>query len=180
MTTGSAKERQLNPFAFPAETNIRFILLIIAALSLIFPFTYSIYGTYTTITRGEFINVISTSIEESDIFLDLDYNDTSLVIREFLRVSKTILFSFTYAVVSALIVFLLAFIIYRTYPKRIRRRNNYRPFNIFKPAQSSRRNLFGVIFQKSLRLYIRSYQTTRRNGVHADIFIRQNPRQITR
>jgi Zn-dependent protease with chaperone function len=95
METDAPKERLLNPFAFPSETNVRFSLLIITALMLAF-------GIISSVGVGT--GILKTPEWDNGW---IDY--------------------FLYVAVpgdSMLSVLVLATVIYRSYPNRIRRVNN--------------------------------------------------------
>jgi Zn-dependent protease with chaperone function len=109
MQTDIPPKRRLNPFAFPAETNVRFILLILAALSIpafatftLYPLNFPLSDEIPAAGTSDFRQLYLAQIRESLGFVAFETG-------------------------SVLLPFILALIGYRLYPTYIRRKKNLEP-----------------------------------------------------
>ncbi len=123
MNSRDRDERRLNPFAFPPETNVRFILLIVAAVMLAF-------------NLGVLLP-IATNLERPLSAVDPIALDTPSSGDEFFIQTQTQYLSYllellqylAFPTLLLLSVFTLAMLIYRTHPARIRRRRALKPLS---------------------------------------------------
>ncbi len=121
MTTRDLGERRLNPFAFPAETNVRFVLLIVAAVMLAFnlgvllPIATNLERPLPTVDPI----ALDTPGDEFFIQTQTQYLSYLLELLQYLAFPTLLLLS----------VFALALLIYRTHPARVRRRRALKPLS---------------------------------------------------
>lgn len=99
--TDNPKARQLNPFAFPSETNVRFTLLIITGLMLTFN-TWSYFG--------QVLGLITVP----------EWNQSWIQYVKFVALPGSLAFS----------MLVIATLIYRGHPNRIRRAKNLRAISL--------------------------------------------------
>ncbi len=111
--------RRLNPFAFPAETDGRFILLIVAAIMLAVNLSIFMLYAFNPEQENPFANPLE--IPAVDASNDEFFERTQV---EYLSLLSKTLASLAVPVGLALGMFLLATVIYRTHPVRIRRRKD--------------------------------------------------------
>jgi len=100
------KKQRLNPFAFPSETNVRFTLLVIAALMLAFD-----------------VGLSAGVLKLNTPAIDANLNDPVSVEKGLVEWNQTLVQSALPGVLI-LSLLILATIIYRVYPNRIRRKKN--------------------------------------------------------
>ena len=112
-----SQKYRLNPFAFPAETNVRFILLMVAAVTL-------------ACNLSVFLTILINP-DRADIFtppLDIPNLDTPLAEylaqtqAELLKLVSAALRSLAVPTLLVLLVLALSTVIYRSHPARLRRR----------------------------------------------------------
>jgi Zn-dependent protease with chaperone function len=111
--------QRLNPFAFPSETDVRFTLLFIAALML--AVNLSIFMRYALSPEQ-----VSPFAESLDI-PGLEAPDEQFFAQyqaAFLQLGSAVLVSLGAPLLIAGAIFLLAWFIYRTHPKRVFRQKN--------------------------------------------------------
>lgn len=117
MTEANASNtRRLNPFVFPSETNLRFTLLVVAALML-------------TSDLADFMGVATGVIKDIPAPSAIDLSTSASVeqnIVEWNQALSQALWAAAVPSVAMLVVLGVAALIYRSHPGRIRRANNLR------------------------------------------------------
>ncbi len=118
----SNADRRLNPFAFPAETNVRFTLLIFTAIMLAFSMSILLWITLDPEQTDRLTDPLTAPAPDApmDEFLDqAQQESSSLAVRSLQYLA--------YPIILVVGVFLLAAIIYANHPWRIRRRKGLVP-----------------------------------------------------
>lgn len=111
MSAIAPSKRRMNPFSFPAETNVRFVLLILAVLML-------------AVSIGGLLGIaLSLLSEPGQITPATEDQSTEISASTF----GEVLGSLVVLVVMMLVVLVLAAVIYRGHPARIRRRKKLTP-----------------------------------------------------
>lgn len=112
----ATERRRLNPFVFPSETNVRFTLLVVAALAL---------ATYGGGLLGVFTGLVIPDIPDIP-----NLSDPTAIQQGIMQWSRTLRQLTMLAVLPGVLmlsVLILAAIIYRSYPGYIRRNRGLRP-----------------------------------------------------
>ena len=124
MTSRDPGERRLNPFAFPAETNVRFALLIIAVVMLAFNLGVLLpIAVYPEHPYPVADPVTSPTLETpSDVYFAQTQTQYLSYLSQLLRY-------IAFPSLLLLSVFALAIFIYRTHPARVRRRKALEPLS---------------------------------------------------
>lgn len=122
----------LNVFDFPSETNTRFFLLILAALFFAVNTGQNIGRTFSVMT--EKTGIISGDPEYSTPYPGPPDNNGNLrSYEENIQYNKEVfvntLKSLSFQMFFVVLLFATAYSIYRTYPKRIVRKNKLKPFD---------------------------------------------------
>jgi hypothetical protein len=110
--------RQLNPFAFPAETHLRFKLLLISCLALAYSMGF-VADEHIAAFRG-LDNSVQIAMGRAEQLMEQEY--IGWEIAGVLLASQAVQVGFVFAVV------ILAWVIYRNHPTRIRRQKKLQPF----------------------------------------------------
>jgi len=124
LTRRDTGEWRLNPFAFPAETNVRFALLIIAVVML--AFNLGVLLPIVINPEWTVPGADSLTLPTLDTPNDVYFAQTQT---QYLSYLLELLQHLAFPSLFLLLVFTLALLIYRTHPARVRHRRALRPLS---------------------------------------------------
>jgi Zn-dependent protease with chaperone function len=123
----SSSRRSLNPFAFPSETNIRFALLMIAALTLAFWAGGQLPEIINHVAPGTIRDRLSDYLTQLSQTNDISQAETFLLGP--LGAFGFFLESYAFQIGTTLLVTVVAFALYMRHPSRIRKQKGLTPLS---------------------------------------------------
>ena len=114
-------DKRLNPFAFPAETDLRFDLLVVAAVLLAVDL-----GRYIPLLINPEWQNVPTDFQFPEPGNDLFFQQYQTT---FLKLASVVLPDLAFSVALAFAIFVLAALLYRAHPLRLRRRRGLQPLS---------------------------------------------------